>query len=101
MCVDVSTVIAGDVQSDSVYVAFKDGYSTRLSLSVSGDKVFCPIQKLWSVMLALRMLIVCNVPENGCKVLFIQCSTFSYFCVHFIVVTHMYINTSVLFVCAR
>ena len=37
MCVDVSTVIAGDVQSDSIYVASKDIYQlqyTPLSLSV-------------------------------------------------------------------
>ena len=32
MCVDVSTVIAGDVQSDSIYVAFKELQYTPLSL---------------------------------------------------------------------
>ena len=40
MCVDVSTVIAGDVQSDSIqYVASKDIYQLQYTpLSVSGDK---------------------------------------------------------------
>ena len=80
-----------------LYVASKDIYQlqhTPLSLCQWRQ----PIQKLWSFTLAfcvLRMLhwiifknwlycplIVYNMPENGCKVLFIQCSTFTYFRKH-------------------
>ena len=75
MCVDVSTVIAGDVQSDSIYVAFKELQYTPLSLCqwrrsfLSNTEVvlaFCVL----AILDHFGFFAHCNVPENGCKVLF-------------------------------